>query len=132
MRITADTNILVRALLDDDRRQSELVRAELSNADVVVVTLPSLCELAWVLGRGYKLSASDVSKAIRHIAAIENVALDRPAVEAGLAMLEAGGDFADGVIAHQGNWLGGEIFLSFDKQAVKLLQGQGQAARVPA
>jgi hypothetical protein len=30
------------------------------------------------------------------------VSMDRPAVEAGLAVLEAGGDFADGVIAHEG------------------------------
>jgi predicted nucleic-acid-binding protein len=60
-----------------------------------------------------------------------NVTLNRPAVEAGLAMMDAGGDFADGVIAYEGAWLGGETFLSFDKQAVKLLQAQGQAARTP-
>jgi len=28
--------------------------------------------------------------------------------EAGLAILEAGGDFADGIMAYEGNWLGGE------------------------
>ena len=44
-------------------------------------------------------------------------------------MLEAGGDFADGVIAFEGQWLGGETFVSFDKQAVALLQAQGQSAR---
>jgi predicted nucleic-acid-binding protein len=57
-----------------------------------------------------------------------NVVLNRPAVEAGLAVLEAGGDFADGVIAFDGQWLGGETFVSFDKKAVKLLKERGHAA----
>jgi predicted nucleic-acid-binding protein len=47
-------------------------------------------------------------------------------------LLEAGGDFADGVIAFEGRWLGGETFVSFDKQAVKLLKSAGEAARLLA
>jgi len=42
--------------------------------------------------------------------------MNRPAVEAGLAMLEAGGDFADGIMAYEGRWLGGETFVSFNKK----------------
>jgi predicted nucleic-acid-binding protein len=61
---------------------------------------------------------------------IENVQLNRPAVDAGLSILEAGGDFADGVIAFGGRWLGADIFVSFDKNAVTLLKAAGQAARV--
>jgi predicted nucleic-acid-binding protein len=60
----------------------------------------------------------------------DNVELDRPAIEAGLEVLEAGGDFADGVIAYEGHWLGAEEFVSFDKQAVSLLQAQGKRARL--
>jgi predicted nucleic-acid-binding protein len=62
--------------------------------------------------------------------AASNVEVNRPAVEAGLSVLEAGGDFADGVIAFEGRWLGGEAFLSFDKKAVALLESLGQAARL--
>jgi transposase len=58
------------------------------------------------------------------------VEVNRPAVEAGLAVLEAGGDFADGVIAYEGRWLGGEIFVSFDKKAVALISKQGLSARL--
>ena len=36
--------------------------------------------------------------------------------------------FADGVIAYEGQWMGGETFLSFDKRAVDLLAQQGQSA----
>ena len=56
--------------------------------------------------------------------------VNRRAVEAGLALLDAGGDFADGVIAYEGNWLGAEVFVSFDKKAVKLLAAQDEAARL--
>ncbi|MGY3611506.1 VapC toxin family PIN domain ribonuclease, partial [Bradyrhizobium sp. Lot11] len=75
-----------------------------------------------------RLSRDDVSQTIRDLLNAGNVAMNRPAVEAGLAVLEAGGDFADGVIAHEGAWLGGESFMSFDKQAVELLVRQGQPA----
>ncbi len=60
----------------------------------------------------------------------DNVQMDLPAVEAGLELLEAGGDFADGVIAHEGDWLGAEEFVSFDRQAVRLLKSQGKRARL--
>jgi predicted nucleic-acid-binding protein len=53
-------------------------------------------------------------------------------VQAGLAVLNAGGDFADGVIAYEGSWLGADVFVSFDKQAVQLVETQGQAARLLA
>jgi len=59
-----------------------------------------------------------------------NVVVNRPAAEAGLALLEAGGDFADGVIAYEGNWLGAETLVSFDKKAVKLMKAQGESARL--
>lgn len=46
------------------------------------------------------------------------------------AALDAGGDFADGIIAHEGQWPGGETFVSFDQKAVGLLN-QGLTARIP-
>jgi predicted nucleic-acid-binding protein len=59
-----------------------------------------------------------------------NVAANRPAVAAGLAMMAAGGDFADGVIAFEGQWLGAEAFVSFDRRAVALAERQGMRARL--
>ena len=56
-----------------------------------------------------------------------NVVMNRPAVEAGLSVLDAGGDFADGIIAYEGNWLGGEEFVSFDSKAVSGLQSLRQS-----
>ena len=42
MKITADTNILVRAITGDDERQSKFAQAELVNADVVALAIPAL------------------------------------------------------------------------------------------
>jgi predicted nucleic-acid-binding protein len=85
-----------------------------------------LCEFVWVLRRVYGFQPTDVAAAIRTLLAAANVEANRPAAEAGLAVLEAGGDFADGVIAYEGRWLGGETFVSFDKKAVALLAAQGR------
>jgi predicted nucleic-acid-binding protein len=96
------------------------------------VSLPSLCELVWILRQGARLSKEDTASAFRALVDANKVVINRPAVEAGLALLEADGDFADGVIAHEGRWLGGETFVSFDRQAVKLLAAQGQATKLLA
>lgn len=74
-QITADTNVLVRALVQDDPGQARAASALLEQAELVA-------------------SAS--------------VRTDRPAVRAGLQLLAAGGDFADGVIAYGGRQLGGD------------------------
>jgi predicted nucleic-acid-binding protein len=60
----------------------------------------------------------------------DNVELDRPAIEAGLEVLDKSGDFADGAIAYEGAWRGAEEFVSFDKKAVKILNAQGKRARL--
>jgi transposase len=44
-------------------------------------------------------------------------------------MLEAGSDFADAAIAYEGNWLGSDAFVAFDKAAIRLLARQGYSAR---
>ena len=56
--------------------------------------------------------------------------VNQPAAEAGLTLLDAGGDFADGVIAYEGSWLGAEAFVSFDKKAVKLMEARGTSVRL--
>ena len=124
MKITADTNVLVRAMTGDDTRQSKLAQAQLVGAEIVAVTIPALCELVWVLSQGYEIPSAEIAVAIRRLADGANVSVNRAAEEAGLALLDAGGDFADGVIAHEGAWLAGEVFVSFDRKAVKLLEAR--------
>lgn len=130
VKITADTNVLVRSAVQDDKRQAAAATKALVDAELVAVTVPCLCEFCWVLERVYGLHRADVAQAIRALLASGNVAMDRPAVEAGLNVLEAGGDFADGAIAAEGRRLGADGFVSFDKKAVKLLTAAGHAARL--
>jgi predicted nucleic-acid-binding protein len=127
----ADTNILLRAIVGDDAKQSRLAEAELARAAAVVIPIPVFCELVWVLQQSYKRSANEVADAVRGLLDSAKVVANRPAAEAGLALLESGGDFADGAIAFEGIELGGQEFVSFDKAAVKLLERQGYAGRVP-
>ena len=130
MKISVDSNVLVRAVLQDDAKQAEKASALLREATLIAVSVPCLCELVWILRRGAKLTKEDVALTIRDLLGAGNVVMNRPAVEAGLALLEAGGDFADGVIAYEGNWLGGETFVSFDQKAVELVARQGQDTRL--
>jgi predicted nucleic-acid-binding protein len=130
VKVTVDTNLLVRAVMRDDAAQARAASKVLTAAEVIAIALPCLCEFVWVLRKVYSLTTEDIAAAIRVLLAVANVQVNRPAVEAGLSMLEAGGDFADGVIAFEGTWLGGETFVSFDKRAVALLTASGQAARL--
>lgn len=127
MKLSLDTNVLLRLVMGDDEAQQKRAVETLEGAEVVAISVHALCEFAWVLDRAYGVSRSDISNAIRHVLDMRNVVANRPTIEAGLAVLDAGGDFADGVIAFDGQWLGGETFVSFDKQAVKLLKAQGTA-----
>ncbi|MCC6920943.1 MAG: type II toxin-antitoxin system VapC family toxin [Alphaproteobacteria bacterium] len=132
MKIAVDTNILVRLLTNDDAAQGAIAATLLREAEAVVVTVPTLCELVWVLSRGYKLPAADLARAIRGLLNSGNVVMDRPAVQAGLDLLDSGGDFADGAMAHEGRQLGAERFISFDRKAVQLLLAAGHSASVAA
>jgi predicted nucleic-acid-binding protein len=110
-----DTNVLVRAVVGDDPAQAPIAAKALKDAALLTVALPCLCELVWVLRRVYGFAASDVAAAVRALLTVSTVEVNRAAVEAGLDMLEAGGDFA-----YEGQWLGGETFVSFDKKAVSV------------
>lgn len=131
MRITADTDILVRAMTEDEPVQSRLAQDILARAELVALPLPVLCELVWVLGQGYKIAAADIAATLRRLIDSATVAVNRPAAEAGLAMLTEGGDFADGAIAYEGRALGAERFVSFDPRAVRLLEARGTKVLVP-
>ena len=49
MRITAEINVLVRAVVADDPAQSQAAIAALRGAEQIAVALPALCEFVWVL-----------------------------------------------------------------------------------
>lgn len=124
MKATLGTNTLLRLATRDDPAQVATALQVLHGASLIAVSTPALCEFVWVLLRGYRYSAAQAAHAVRSLLQVQQVVVNTPAVLAGLALLEAGGDFADGVIAFEGELLGGQEFVSFDQQAVKLLKAQ--------
>jgi predicted nucleic-acid-binding protein len=130
MKIVVDTNVLLRSAVRDDERQARIADQILDSASQAFLTLPCLCEFVWVLSRSYKLDRQAIVSALTRLMNAQNMVMDRNAVESGIAALCSGADFADGVIAYEGAWLGGETFVSFDKRAVQVLAGQGQKAKL--
>ncbi len=130
MKITADTNLLLKAILRDDSRQTQLATQALRQAELVAVSTSVLCEFVWALNSGLKKPKAQIVEAIERLMLSPKIIVNRPAVEAGLNLLQVGGDFADGAIAYEGKWLGAEQFVSFDSKAVSILQSQGIPARL--
>jgi predicted nucleic-acid-binding protein len=59
MKITVDTNILVRAVVNDDKKQARAAAVLLKNAEIIAISLPCLCEFVWVLRRVYAFRLED-------------------------------------------------------------------------
>ena len=115
MRIAVDTNVLVRYLTWDDEEQAIEAARAVEGADAIVVPTIVLCELVWVLKRAYRYSGPVIIDILRRFVAIRAVEIDRPAAEAGIAMLTRGGDFADGVVRHEGDRGKCDRVVTFDR-----------------
>lgn len=130
MKVTVDTNVLLRAIVSDDAKQFRAAAHLLRHEKAIFISLPCLCEFAWALRSAYKFQRAEIAAAIEELIQASNVVVNRPAVEAGLLILYAGGDFADGILAFEGRQSGADTFVSFNKEAVKLLTKQGHSARL--
>ena len=58
MKVAVDTNVLVRAVVGDDVAQARVAAKVLTDAKLVAVALPCLCEFVWVLRKVYGLRTS--------------------------------------------------------------------------
>ncbi|HBT97756.1 MAG TPA: VapC toxin family PIN domain ribonuclease [Desulfobulbaceae bacterium] len=125
-----DTNVLARFLIGDDPAQEKKAQAIFAKAKKIVIPTIIFCELSWVMSAVYKQPGSVIANAMRGILNIGNVEAKTDEIEAGLKMIDSGGDFADGVIAYTGGVMAGEpsTFVSFDKQAVRKLSANGLSA----
>lgn len=128
MNIIADTNVLLRAIVRDDLAQAVVADAALRDATQIVLTLQTLCEFVWVLTTRYRRPRAEIAATIRQLMLTPNVVADRRAVADGLAVMDAGGDFADGIINYEGLRQGGESFVTFDVEATEILRAAGSSA----
>ena len=89
MRIAVDTNVLIRYLTWDDEEQAIEAADAIEGADAIVVPTIVLCELVWVLKRAYRYAGPEIIDILRRLVAIRAVEIERPAAEAGIAMLNS-------------------------------------------
>lgn len=130
LKISVDTNVLVRLIVRDSEQQAAAALKLIESAELIAISLPCLCEVVWVLRSVYNLPSSNIAESIQALQQTTNVAMDYAAVEIGLGMMKEGGDFADAVIAFDSARLGGQTFVTFDRRAVSRLAKLGLSAEV--
>lgn len=132
MKISVDTNILVRLFTADDPVQQQKATVMLDAADAVIVPTPVFCETVWVLLRVYQQDKHTLCAQLMDFVTHPKLVCDRSIIAAGFALMQQGGDFADGINAAEGKALGAETFATFDKKAAKLLKQNGCSVYVPS
>ncbi|MBN1423513.1 type II toxin-antitoxin system VapC family toxin [Candidatus Fermentibacteria bacterium] len=121
----SDTNVIVRFLVRDDERQSQVVYALLRGAEdrreTFLVTVPVLLETLWVLDSVYNIDRSHVVGALD--ALLQVPTLEFEAADAVRAFVSAARvtdfDLPDLLIGHGAQSCGSESVLTFDKRAAR-------------
>ena len=112
-----DTNVLVRAIVNDDTVQSARAIALLTDHDIYIPVTVVL-ELEWVLRSRYAFAPKVVAQAISKITALGNVVVgERAAVLSAASKAAQGWDFADAL--HLALSEGCEDFTTLDADLVK-------------
>ena len=121
--IALDTNVLVRYLVRDDPRQTRAATRVVETSCTVetpgFVTLVVLCELVWVLERGYRYSRIQIAALVRGLLSADDLSIERSelAWQALNAFEEGPADFADYVIGGTARAAGAETTVTFDRRA---------------
>lgn len=122
--IGIDTNILVRYLTQDDIEQAKtaesLLDKYLTKPKSVFVNNIIICELIWILDRGYKYSKDQIIKVVRQILSTEEFAFENQNVLwLALEQFEKKRlDFSDALIGQLNKNKGCESTFTFDKAAL--------------
>jgi predicted nucleic-acid-binding protein len=122
--IGLDTNILLRATLNDDPVQSKAAQRllkGLGESERGLVNLPVLMEFFWVLRSRYKLPQARLAGIMRDLLGVEYIEFEAlEVVGKALATYETGAaDFADMIIALRSRELGAARTFTFDGDASK-------------
>jgi predicted nucleic-acid-binding protein len=121
-----DTNVLLRFLLRDDRRQAAAARAAIEEAlaagEPAVVSLVTLAETEWVLRSNAQLGKPDVLAIFRKLLETRDLVFENEdAVEEAIFLYEQSkADFAECLMLAQYRRLGCTAMLTFDVRAAKL------------
>ncbi len=137
--IGIDTNILVRYLTQDDSEQSQIIEQVFhyfaSSPSSIFINNIVVCELIWVLERGYKYSREQIGRTIKQILSTEEFSFENQEL-LWLALNQYSHnqlDFSDALIGELNKARGCIKTLTFDQAAIKaknfsLANGYIQAA----
>ena len=123
--VALDTNILVRFLVQDDERQSRLVRSRLKKAEgsreKLLVTLVVILEMIWVLESAYGFLRVEILNSIEALTQMPIFLFEADDVLEKLVNQgrQTNHDLSDLLIAFSANFQGSETLLTFDKKASK-------------
>jgi predicted nucleic-acid-binding protein len=116
--ISVDTNVIVRLLTRDDEKQYQTA-LKLFNKNQIFIPITVLLELEWVLRFAYQFDSFEITGALKKLAGLEQVTIDRPE-ELSLAVqgLQSNMDFADAMhLAIAANIT--RQFATFDKKLAR-------------
>ena len=123
--IGIDTNILVRYLTQDDLEQAKIVEEifdlHATSPNTIFINNIVMCELIWVLDRGYKYSKEDIIQVIKQILSTEEFTFENQEL-LWMALNEHSHynlEFSDALIGEINKLAGCVETLTFDQGAVK-------------
>ena len=124
--IAVDTNILVRYITNDDKEQAllatTLLDSYIGKEKSIFINNIVLCELVWVLVRGYKYQKEDIIKTLKLLLSSIEFEFENHEL-AFLAVIEyekAEADFSDILIGLLYHYRNCKVTYSFDQKALKL------------
>jgi predicted nucleic-acid-binding protein len=127
--VAVDTNVIVRLLVADDKRQTARARA-LFASNKIWIGKTVLLESFWVLREVYELPASAIIDQLEKLLGLPNISADGEAgVQQSLQLARAGMDFADALHVIDAN---PRAFASFDRKLVSRSRRAGlKLAEIP-
>jgi predicted nucleic-acid-binding protein len=95
MRVSLDTNVLVRLVTGDDPAQARAAKDHLEGKDIYLAKTV-LLESEWVLRHAYELPRAEIARVFRLVLGLEKLIVEAAGEAAtALAWYEQGLDFAD-------------------------------------
>jgi predicted nucleic-acid-binding protein len=124
--IALDTNVLVRLVMNDDKRQTAASLRLLRGDERVVLLNTVLLETVWVLQSVYDASRDDVLKAMERILSIAKP--ETTTVPQALEWFRDGMDIADALHLATATAARCSILYSFDRDFAKAAKGKAACA----
>lgn len=122
--IALDTNVLVRMLIEDDRRQARIIEETIAwaekNSVPVLILSEVLVETVWVLESVYQCTREEISQFLEALIFTPVFTfVDSQVIRRATHEYKKGGDFADLLIVNQAKEHQAKKLISFDKKLQK-------------